>query len=147
LGIALAAFDAYDASIEKTAVEGLVLPTSEPTATVWYNGHWGFQYYCDTAGMKPVVPRVSMLMPGDVLVFPTIPDDYGFYRPYHGGAKFKIDDTCCEVVTDVKYDDPIPTQTVPDLYGGVTPLAGRDDPRLRVVVYRIIKRWQPDYAE
>jgi hypothetical protein len=41
-----------------------------PGATVWYVGHWGFQFYAERAGWRPVVPDHSRLRAGDWLVIP-----------------------------------------------------------------------------
>ncbi len=37
--------------------------------TVWYDGHWGFQYYMDIDGAKHLVPDLK-LSPKDIIVFP-----------------------------------------------------------------------------
>lgn len=37
---------------------------------VWFQGHWGFQYYMQLAGAWPVDLKHSELRPGDVLVVP-----------------------------------------------------------------------------
>jgi hypothetical protein len=39
------------------------------------------------------------------------------------------------------WDDPLPAQTVPNFYGGVDPVVGRDHPRLKVEVLRVTKKW------
>ena len=41
------------------------------------------------------------------------------------------------------WDDWLSAQTAPNFYGGIDPVTGRDHPRLRVVVYRIIREWKP----
>ena len=38
--------------------------------TLWFQGHWGFQYYMSTAGASPLDIRRSALKPGDALVVP-----------------------------------------------------------------------------
>src|SRR5262245_7009903 len=38
--------------------------------TVWFTGHWGFQFYAERAGMHAVSPGVSQLRRGDWLVAP-----------------------------------------------------------------------------
>jgi 4-amino-4-deoxy-L-arabinose transferase-like glycosyltransferase len=37
---------------------------------VWFQGHWGFQYYMQLSGAWPVDLRNSKLLPGDILVIP-----------------------------------------------------------------------------
>lgn len=139
------AVDCWDAQPEKVLAER-VAEVARPVSgsTVWFSGHWGFQYYCDRAGMKPVLPGQSKLMPGDWLVYPEVPSDGGFYRPWHGGADFKIDPTYTESVTKLIWDDALQAQTIPNLYGGSVPIQNRDHPRLVVAVYRIIAEWSPE---
>jgi 4-amino-4-deoxy-L-arabinose transferase-like glycosyltransferase len=38
--------------------------------TTWFQGHWGFQYYMQQLGAKPV-ERMSRYTPGDVIAIPT----------------------------------------------------------------------------
>ena len=115
----------------------------EPGKTVWFNGHWGFQYYCDRAGMKPVVPGQSTLKPGDWLVYPMIPDDGGFYRPWHGFASFAIDERSTQKITTLIWDDALQAQTIPNLYGGGVPIQNRNHPRLTLAIYRVTADWSP----
>ncbi len=43
----------------------------KPTAnTVWFQGHWGFQYYAEENGLVPVDYERSVLRPGDLIVVP-----------------------------------------------------------------------------
>lgn len=93
--------------------------------------------------MKPVVPDRSVLMTGDWLVFPVIPDDVGFYRPYHGGAKFRPDLRHLKQEFEFVNDDWLNGQTIPTLYGGGFPFLGRRHPRLRVAVYRVTEMYVP----
>jgi hypothetical protein len=39
-------------------------------ATLWFEGHWGFQYYMDKLGALPVALKESPLKTGDYLAFP-----------------------------------------------------------------------------
>ena len=52
---------------------------------MWYVGHWGFQHYCERAGMRPLVPGETLARAGDFVVLPVYPDD-GFHRPHAGFA-------------------------------------------------------------
>ena len=58
------------------------------TQTVWFQGHWGFQYYMESSGGKAVDEDFSILEPGDILVAPNnntnvfeIP--YDAFQPLH----------------------------------------------------------------
>ena len=44
-------------------------PRSERSA-IWYEGHWGFQYYMDEAGGKPLDIEHSRMFPGDIVITP-----------------------------------------------------------------------------
>lgn len=39
-------------------------------ARLWFEGHWGFQYYMEALGAKPIDEKVSRFYPGDVIVVP-----------------------------------------------------------------------------
>ncbi len=140
------AVDCWDAYPEKTLAERAgETARPGPGEIVWYNGHWGFQYYCDRVGMKPVIPGHSTLKPGDWLVYPLLPDDDdGFFRPWHGGASFFIDPNHVENVATWTWNDVLPAQTVPNLYGGDVPIQNRDYPRLKVGVFRVVAEWSPE---
>jgi hypothetical protein len=143
-GIAVAALDTLDAFPEKwCAKRAAVVAADLPEgATVWFVGHWGFQYYCERWGMKPVVPGQSVLMPGDMLVLPIPPDEKGFYRPHTGTDPLHPPAWAVEQLgADIVWDDWIAGQTVPNFYGGANAVVSRDNPRLRVRVYRIREMW------
>lgn len=38
--------------------------------TIWFQGHWGFQYYMEAGGSKALDRRRSRLVPGDLVVIP-----------------------------------------------------------------------------
>jgi hypothetical protein len=143
VGFAVAALDTYDAFPEKAIAEraAAVVAGRDPAARVWYSGRWGFQYYCERAGMQPVIPGRSELRPGDYLVLPVFPDPRRFYRPSSVHTLAAGPGGAAEVVAELVWDDPLPAQTVPNFYGGEDPVVGRDHPRLRVVVYRMRGRW------
>jgi hypothetical protein len=146
-GLSLFAVDTWDAYPEKRIAEQAREICT--TGQVWFSGHWGFQYYCDRAGMqlvspqRPNQPKYSTLRPGDYLVLPIIPDSIGFYRPYHGEANFAIDSDAVQVMNHLCWDDWWPAQTIPNLYGGRVPVVPRSHPRLQVTIYRVTRDWVP----
>lgn len=144
LGLFVFAVDAWDARPEMELAQKADAIIKGQGGNKWFNGHWGFQYYCERAGMKPVVPDQSLLEPGDWLVFPEIPDDDGFYRPYHGGAKFRPDERFLERIETLKSDDWLSATTIPTLYGGRFPFIGRKHPRLQIVIYKVLQHYQPE---
>jgi hypothetical protein len=141
----VAAIDVLDAFPEKYCAERAAALTGDRPAgsTVWYAGHWGFQFYCEREGMRPVVPGESRLAPGDYLVLPVHPDPPGFFRPHFGSTPLAVRKEEGEVVAEIVWEDGLSAQTVPNYYGGINPVVGRDPPRLRVVVYRIVRSWEP----
>ncbi len=144
LGIGLHVLDCWDAQAERDLAErAAVVAKNDGSSTAYYQGHWGWQYYCDRAGMKPLLPDKSELKLGDYLVMAELPDKDGFYRPYHGGATFELDRTAIEEVARFVADDALSAVTIPTLYGGPVPIRGRDHARLCVVVYRIRTAWKP----
>jgi hypothetical protein len=143
VGFAVAGVDLLDAFPEKECAElaaGVTLDRPE-SSTVWYAGHWGFQYYCERNGMRPIVPGETLVRAGDFVVLPVYPDD-GFHRPYAGFAVVEPVWAADEVAV-FEWDDPLSAKTVPNYYGGVEPVTGRDHPRLRVRVYRMRSNWLP----
>ena len=147
LGVAVAALDWYDAFPEKDLAERAAeVARPGDGGTVWFHGHWAFQFYCTRAGMMAVVPGESVLQAGDRLVYPLPPDgldETDFYRPHHGWAALRIDPSRTELLTVLTWDDPVPLTTLPSLYGGGLPLRGRNGPRMRVGVYRVTADWRP----
>jgi hypothetical protein len=135
-GIALTAIDTWDADAEREAVvkaRGMI--PEKPGGTIWTTGHWGFQYYADVNGMTQLVPHLWNPQSGDWLVFPVLPNQEGFYRPWPPmpvlpkGLDVKL-------IGEVVIDDQLSAQTVPNLYGGSYVVRGRDYPRLKLAVYR-----------
>ena len=142
-GVIVAAIDANDALPEKVcALRAAELARDRaPNAAAWYVGHWGFQYYCEREGMKPLVPGRTVARAGDYLVLPAYPPADSFPRPYAGFAVAHPPPRVADVIGEVTYDDWISATTVPSFYGGAEPVRGRDAPRLRVRVYRLKADW------
>jgi hypothetical protein len=143
VGFFVAAVDTFDAFPEKWCAEkaATVAADRPPDSTVWFVGHWGFQYYCEREGMKPLVPGQSVLLPGNVLVLPIPPDTKGFHRPHTGSDPLHVPDWAAVPLVDITWDDALPAMTVPNYYGGVDPVVGHIQPRLHIRVYRIRERW------
>ena len=141
-GLALLALDTWDARVEPAGVEAAaaIIGDLGPRA-VWTQGHWGWQYAADRRGWQPLHPDSPVLGPGIFVVLPVEPDMTGFYRPYHGGLKAHFRPDSLELVGEWVWQDRLAAQTVPNLYGGVFPVVGRDHPRLRVQVYRVVGQY------
>ncbi|MBY0461437.1 MAG: hypothetical protein K2V38_29320, partial [Gemmataceae bacterium] len=142
-GCVVGAIDLLDAFPEKACAEGAaeVVRSRREDTTIWYVGHWGFQYYCDRAGMRPLIADQTTARAGSYLVIPIYPEGDPFPRPYAGFEVSLPPDDVAEALKDVVWDDFLSAKTVPNYYGGVDPVCGRDAPRLRVRVYRLKTDW------
>jgi 4-amino-4-deoxy-L-arabinose transferase-like glycosyltransferase len=167
LGLVIYAVDCWDAQPEKVLAERAAeVAKPEPGQTVWFTGHWGFQWYCDQAGMKHLVPWPggTAMKAGDWLVTPEpLVKEEWFYRPCPFNAtptdsvytdtgkpffkpenQFPRPDMKLERVAEWVWLDAVSGQTIPPMYGGGSaPLKGRDQPRMRVVVYKVLEDWVP----
>jgi 4-amino-4-deoxy-L-arabinose transferase-like glycosyltransferase len=56
-------------AVRQSAQQAGVKYGREPGA-LWYQGHWGFQFYMDAVGALPLDIRHSALKPGDTLIVP-----------------------------------------------------------------------------
>lgn len=145
LGLALYAIDCWDALPERQLADRAANVIREHGGgRIWTEGHWGWQYYMERNGTELIVPKQSELNAGDWLVLPMIPDEVGFYRPYHGGAHLHLASDAVVLIDEFVWKDRLAAQTIPNLYGGFVPVIGRDHPRLRVRVYRITREWVPE---
>jgi len=69
--IALNAADREIAESGRRAADDLVAPLVRAGKTVWFQGHWGFQYYAQANGAKPMEIGRSLAR-GDVVVIPML---------------------------------------------------------------------------
>jgi hypothetical protein len=132
LGLLFYAVDFRDAYVEKAAVEksGQQISAIGPAATTWYVARWGFQFYAEQAGMKPVLPDQSEFQPGDWLV---ISDSIYFPKPVAAQInKYKI-----IPVAQVVLADWLPLRTMLGYYNSGLPIQHHEGPRRTVRVYRI----------
>jgi 4-amino-4-deoxy-L-arabinose transferase-like glycosyltransferase len=44
--------------------------SNSSAATVWFQGHWGFQYYAQASGLRAFDSAHSQVLPGDLMVLP-----------------------------------------------------------------------------
>lgn len=138
LGVAFAAIDLREAQARRdvaVAAERYVHEQA-PEARIWYAGHWGFQYYAERLGMKPVISGETELQPGDWLV---VPDDSIHHQ------KLDIDETALRNDVDIVCRDGLPWQTVWSFYGTTigVPLEHHDGTRVRLHVYKVVRACVP----
>src|SRR5262249_52040566 len=59
LGLLFHGIDVRDAWVQRLAAEEAAARVRRQVhGTIWYVGHWGFQFYAEWAGLVPVVPDV-----------------------------------------------------------------------------------------
>ncbi len=143
LGLAFFALDCWNARAQQTAANDAAdWIEAHGDGRVWYTGHWGFQYYAEHRGMKPLylgsadvaAPTVAA---GDWLV---VPDD-----PHNRQA---IDINLHQLTEEhvVVVEDAIPLRTVANFYGGTAALEHHEGPRLVVRIYRVVEGFVPVVA-
>jgi hypothetical protein len=151
LGLLVQGVDLLEARAEEGAVEEAARQIRQrgEGGTVWYVGHWGFQYYAGREGMVPIsvysapdgpipVPPRSRLREGDWLVLPEWRyDAHGFAAGVHQ-QDFNPDPALTRKEFTVVMDDAVPLRTIITLYSGYTTVRHRDGPRLQVEVRRVL---------
>jgi hypothetical protein len=139
LGLLFYGVDLRDAWVPKRLAEeaAAFIREREPEATIWFVGHWGFQFYAERAGMKAVVPASTPLRQGDWLVVPDEHIEQQTIRWRDGDRG---------LVAELVLDDPIPFRTVRCFYGTATgvPLEHKLRPRRSVRVYRLARDLVPE---
>jgi hypothetical protein len=139
LGLVFYSVDLRDAWAAREAAEDAVtwIRAHDASPTIWYVGHWGFQFYAERAGMKAVVPdRPSTpLRRGDWLVVPDErweKQDIDFQR------------ASLERVEQRSISDGLPWRTVRCFYGTRgAPLEHHGGPRREVTIYRVTSDFVP----
>ena len=54
----------------RRSAEAVFAKYNSTQATIWFEGHWGFQYYMEKQGAKAVDFKHGRQLPGDILVIP-----------------------------------------------------------------------------
>jgi hypothetical protein len=133
LGGVFAWTDYRDAVVEKKAVSTCadwVRQQPGGTTTVWFCGHWGFQYYGEELSLRAVYPGESVLHEGDWLLYP---DDR--LRPYM--QLVRLEPEWAEKMAVFEFFEAWPLRTNPEFYDGYQPVRRHEGPRLRVTVFRV----------
>jgi hypothetical protein len=151
LGLLVYGVDLVEARAEKGAVEEAArcIREQDDGATIWYVGHWGFQYYAERQDMRaisaypapddpiPIPPR-SVLQKGDWVVIP----NYRWSGDRFAGGVHKQpytpDPNLTRLEFTVTMEDRVPLQTIMNFYSGFTAVEHHEGPRLEVEVRRVL---------
>ena len=68
LGVLILRADARFAGMGRRVAETLVAPAVAAGKTVWFNGHWGFQWYAERAGARPLTQTPPHPHWGDLVI-------------------------------------------------------------------------------
>jgi hypothetical protein len=130
-GFLVYAVDFREAVVERLAVERARERTGPAASgsTIWYAGHWGFQFYADRAGMRSVEPGRSLLRRGDWLLMP----DHRINQQHIALPADHLE----EMTPPLEIDDWIPVGTIGNYYTTILPLRPLREPRLRLWIYRV----------
>jgi hypothetical protein len=104
-------------------------PSLSADGTRWYVGHWGFQFYAERHGLRPVIPGVSRLEPGDAFVGPI-----GVYK-----QRPRVPRTSLEAIDNLTGSNPWPWSTLPWAYASYPPLRRQPNVQLALRLARVIE--------
>jgi hypothetical protein len=152
LGLAYYGLDWQGARVQQLAAESAAAWVRDHGGgRAWYVGHWGFQYYAERAGLRPVVteyqppegpiafPPPSRLRAGDWLI---VPDSR------LTAQAVRLEEDKLRLEASLVIAAPVRLRTVPCFYGGRTPLEREDgEGALEVKVYRVTADFTPVYPE
>ncbi|MCU1268060.1 MAG: hypothetical protein JWM21_4378 [Acidobacteria bacterium] len=140
LALLFYAVDFHDAQVEKTAAETAAKTISEfdrhsPNThpTTWYVARWGFQFYAERAGMKPIYPDESKFQPGDWLALSDGPANTKAVTEHISHYRL-------EPVTTLEFGDRLPLGTMLGYYSTGIPIHHQEGPRRVVKIYRVAEK-------
>jgi hypothetical protein len=138
LGLVFYVVDYCDAWSEKAAAERAAAwirqQPGNSDASVWFVGHWGFQYYAEHAGMKAATAYHSRLRQGDWLVI-----GYGVHL-----QEIHLPQKLMRQVHVLPVSDGVPLYGK-RAYGGSMPLEHLESSRIVVHIYRIEQDFVPRF--
>ena len=68
IALGITAADYQLANSARTAATLIVAKYKSSSRQLWFQGHWGFQYYMEKLGGQPIDVERSLLQPGDIVV-------------------------------------------------------------------------------
>jgi hypothetical protein len=140
IGVLYYASELSDAWARRALVDGIsaqlrTLGASAVRETVWYTGHWEFQFYAERAGWRAVIPGESQLRRGDWLVIPANVDQPRISYP-----------PGFERAAAVAVASPSPWSTIPPYHSGAAPLRRQPVPHASARLYRVTQDLEPQPA-
>ena len=135
VGLLVAGVDFAEASLQRRGARRAVARCSESgSKSVHFLGHWGFQYYAEAAGARPLIPdRPPRVEAGDCVVLPTGVDRQEVLLPQ----------SSLQPLEQARYDGPAGWSTGHGYYGGSLALSRRRGPSLRVDVHQVVAPFDP----
>jgi hypothetical protein len=129
MGSAFATLDWWEARVRQQAAyeAAATIRSYDPGSPIWYTGHWGFQFYAEKSGMKPVIADGDPLRARDWLVLTlTGQDKQLVWFPPGVFDRFK----------EIAPDDHIPFSTI-GLYLAGAPLTYHTGSRVDIGIGRM----------
>jgi hypothetical protein len=138
LGLTISGVDYLDALASQQSAEAAATCALNHSrgATSWYAGCWGFRFYGERAGLRPLVRGQSQCRQGDYLVIDGHCLIFDPKFPDHFAGRL-------EAVDKISVADVVPLRTVVDYYAGRKPLTRLEGPRASAMVYRVIADFVP----
>jgi hypothetical protein len=138
LGLAVWGVDLLEARAQREAATAALaaVRTRDARASVWFVGHWGFQFYAESLGMRPLIPDYTRVGRGEWLVVPTRVDQ----------QEVVIAPAAFELATIVRVPSYLPLASTYGIYVGSTPLEHFRGPRVEARVYRALRDVVPESA-
>ena len=91
VGLVLARADFVEANAAREAARRIVAEASPAHGTLWFTGHWGFQFYMEAGGGRPIDVDHSTVLAGDVYALPMDNTNRVDPPPEYLGALTKVE--------------------------------------------------------
>ena len=88
LGLAVTWGDFALANTQRQAAAAICQELRPHGNLIWFQGHWGFQYYMEQAGARAVNVQAPTMQPGDFLVLPE--NNVNIYSPAYYSPYFNV---------------------------------------------------------
>lgn len=102
LALAVASADLRLANAQRIAAQRIA-PETRP-GTTWFSGHWGFQYYMEVRGARPIDRNNPMLRDGDTVVTPANASNRITVKPDGASLPESMELPVCQWLTTMHQD-------------------------------------------